>query len=195
VFLPDGSYRPSYTDTTFADGSGWLNRAKKYHEHYEPGYADQARYLNRRLLEVIDGILASSPTRPVILIQGDHGPGGHLDWGSKSKSSMPERMSILSAYLVPDPSRLYPSITPVNSFRVVFDEVLGTHLPLVPDRSWFELWGRPYGFIDVTDELRDPDAVPAVDPNAKAKKPSKPKVPKTKTPAAPEPEPADSESD
>jgi len=49
-------------------------------------------------------------------------------------------MPILNAYALPgvDPAQaLYPSISPVNSFRVVLNRYFGTDLPLLEDRSYF----------------------------------------------------------
>jgi hypothetical protein len=161
VFTPDGSYRTNRSPRIFSDGSSWKRMSKRKEDSYAAGYRDQARYVTRRILAAVDGILATSERPPVILIQGDHGPGSHLQWGSVTKTDMRERMSILSAYRVPDPSRLYPGITPMNSFRVVLDEVLGTSLPLLPDRSWFSSFPTPYVFTDVTDRLVTEEAAKA----------------------------------
>jgi hypothetical protein len=78
-------------------------------------YRDQAAYVTRRAQEVIQSILGNSDTPPVIILQADHGPG--LGMGQA------ERTAILNAILVREDCRsmLYPSITPVNTFRVVFN--------------------------------------------------------------------------
>jgi hypothetical protein len=47
-------------------------------------------------------------------------------------------MAILNAYSVPGGApALYPSISPVNSFRVILNARFGESLPLLPDRSYF----------------------------------------------------------
>lgn len=55
-----------------------------------------------------------------------------------------ERMLILNAYYLPEACRqtLYPEITPVNSFRVVFGACMGGDLPLLPDESLFSTYWR-----------------------------------------------------
>lgn len=102
----------------------------------QEGYAPEIRYLNGRVLEVIRQILAKSATPPVIILQGDHG------WGADS------RMKILNAYYLPDgqSKRIYPSITPVNSFRVIFDAYFGGSYNLLPDISYFSTEDKVYQF-------------------------------------------------
>ncbi len=108
-------------------------------EEYRLGYAGQVSYVNRQLQQVVDTLLARSDTPPVIIIQGDHGPGLTLDWSSPYNTCLRERASILNAYYLPgiEPNLLYPSISPVNTFRVVLNEYFGTDLPLLPDESFF----------------------------------------------------------
>ena len=112
----------------------------------ERGYLEQVRYVDRRILEVIDTILARSTTRPIIILQGDHG-----SWSTRYEAGVPheevvkERMSILNAYLVPDGVRalLYPSITPVNTFRAIDRGLFGEAVDLLPDESWYGNGGPP----------------------------------------------------
>lgn len=153
VFAEDGRYRRSRSRMFFGDGSTWFKYAKKYKESYEEGYRAQLTYISRRMTEAVDGILATAERPPVILIQGDHGPGAHLVWDEPDQTDMHERMGILSAYLVPDPSALWPTITPVNSFRVVLNQVLGTDIPKTEDRSWFSGFSTPYDLRDETARL------------------------------------------
>ena len=63
----------------------------------------------------------------MIIIQGDHG----LDTEA--------RMAILNAYYLPGDGAkmLYPTITPVNSFRVVFNAYFGQEYPILPDTSLY----------------------------------------------------------
>jgi hypothetical protein len=65
-------------------------------------------------------------------------------------------MAILNAYRLPGDGveKIYPSITPVNSFRVVFDTYFGTSLGLLEDRALFSLYGKRYHFWDVTKSVR-----------------------------------------
>ena len=48
---------------------------------------------------------------------------------------------------------LYPTISPVNSFRVVLNQYFGTDLEYLPDLSYVEdLENGPYGRVDVCEE-------------------------------------------
>ena len=61
-----------------------------------------------------------------------------------------ERMAILNACHFPgDTAFLYDSITPVNTFRLVFNRLFGTNYPLLPDKSYFSTMAHPYVFYDV----------------------------------------------
>ena len=64
---------------------------------------------------------------------------------------MKERTGILSAYYLSgrDTAALYASMSPVNTFRLIFNEYLGTSYDLLPDRSYFSTWSRPYRFVEV----------------------------------------------
>ena len=108
------------------------------------GYTNSIMYTNKRLLPILDNILAKSHTPPVILIFGDHGLA--LD---------DDRIYNLAAYHLPqDGSQLlYPTITPVNSFRVIFDRYFGAKLPLLKDISYFSL-DAPFKFTQVDEYLR-----------------------------------------
>ena len=129
-------------------------------ELFRRGYHDQAVYITRRIQETIDRILAESPDPPIIIVQSDHGSELNLDTESARNTDLHERMSILNAYYFPGRRYevLYDSISPVNSFRVVFNNFFGTQLPLLPDRCFFSTRTDPYRFIDVTEEVRSDGA-------------------------------------
>ena len=64
---------------------------------------------------------------------------------------------IFAAYLFPNlnATGLYNSITPVNVFRLIFDEYFGADLTVLPDRNYvFPNAHHLYTFKDVTEEIR-----------------------------------------
>lgn len=129
-------------------------------EEYQRGYGGQVKFLNRRLLEVIDSILADADpgNPPVIIVQGDHGGGSLYDQEHEENSLLWERASILNAYLAPRSvtSRLYPSITPVNSFRILFNGLFGAQLEQLPDRTFYSTWSTPYVFAELSEDQLSP---------------------------------------
>jgi hypothetical protein len=104
-------------------------------------YADQARYISRRMLAALESLIVGS-TRPlVIILQADHGP----SWSSQSG-----RMAILNAYRFPGAKQaIMPGISPVNSFRVLFNSLFGTTFSLLPDASYFSTYPAPFDFTMV----------------------------------------------
>jgi sulfatase-like protein len=131
-------------------------------EEYAAGYIGEVRFLDRQLMDVIDTILAQSEQPPIIIIQGDHGPGNHINLLESKNDCLKERYSILNAYYFPDGnySSLYPSITPVNSFRVVLNQYFGSHLDLLEDRNYYSTWVHPYQLTDVTDQAQSCELLP-----------------------------------
>ena len=102
-------------------------------------YRDQAMYISSRMKEIIPQIIASSTTPPVIVIQGDHGP--------TVPSEARERMRILNVYYLPGvDAQVYPKITPVNTFRVIFNSYFGQNLELLDDVSLYSNYRRPFNF-------------------------------------------------
>lgn len=105
----------------------------------DPGYTNEIKYLNVRILELMQTILRESKTPPVIILQADHG----LDTEN--------RMAIFSAYHLPENGNkgLYPEISPVNTFRLVFNELFDAGYPLLEDVSYFSEHDTPYSFTEV----------------------------------------------
>jgi hypothetical protein len=93
-------------------------------------YLRQLIYANTLITNAVAGILKNSQTPPIIIIQGDHGyrylPGSHRN---------KEATTILNALYLPGPTEnwLYPGITPVNTFRVLFNHYFGQHYRYLPD--------------------------------------------------------------
>ena len=152
VFGPHGEPVNPVRNFSFNDASHYVKGGSP--SEYIHGYGRQAEYIGARVLDTVTSILRKDPGA-VIVIQGDHGPGGHLSWGSYLKSNMRERMAILNAYHVPQRvrERLSDSTSPVNSFRIILSTLFGARLDPLPDRAYFSRWHLPYSFRDVTDEV------------------------------------------
>lgn len=122
VFAEDGSR---------SDSLSFLNAKDQYPaDKYAKGYVMQLQFINREITRIAQEIIANSNTPPVIIIQGDHGP-----W----LQSKDRRLTILNAYYLPGHAdAVSETITPVNTFRTVFNLYLGgTFGELLPDQSYF----------------------------------------------------------
>jgi hypothetical protein len=107
--------------------------------------------VNGQVLGLVDAILAFDPDA-ILIFQGDHGVrlgrwGKFEQW---TERDLRHRFGILNAMRMPEPCRkfLYPSISPVNTFRVVFACLKGEEPVVLEDRSYWaaldedriELW-------------------------------------------------------
>ncbi|MEA2012674.1 MAG: hypothetical protein U9O87_06270 [Verrucomicrobiota bacterium] len=156
VFGPEGESVQLESRFNDHDGNWLVSRGRLTVEQYHKHYRDQIIFLNNRMKRVINGILDKSRRPPVMLILGDHGPRSRLVWESAEMTDVKECLTMLNAYYLPEGGAklLYPGISPVNSFRVVFNHYFGANLELLPDRSYFSTAKYLYKFYDVTDRIR-----------------------------------------
>jgi hypothetical protein len=115
-------------------------------------YTKQALFVAKQIKIAIEHILSLSP-ESIIIIQGDHGQFlGLADRPSKKLFRL--RTSILNAYYFPGGKGklLYNGISPVNSFRVIFDEYFNENYKLLPDVSYFSSENNLWDFITINKE-------------------------------------------
>lgn len=146
---PVQSDRPFY----FRRNHNRFNESEK--EEFIRKYKNQLAFINKKLVNTIDAILAGSTSPPIIIIQGDHGPSAMLDYNNLENSNLKERMSILNAYYLPpnSPVELYAGISPVNTFRILFNHYFDANFTLLKDKCYFTTWTYPFNFFDVTDRI------------------------------------------
>jgi len=122
VFAADGSILtdPGYFSM---EDAGPINE-----EYLQKGYTGEISFINDEMLRIISEILSISDTQPIIVIMGDHG----LRGSNRAKN--------LLALYFPDRNyqNLYPEITPVNSFRIIFNQFFGTTYALLEDQTFGE---------------------------------------------------------
>ena len=144
-----------------SDGS-YVTKARERQRSFGENYSSQVRAANAMIRRLVDGIQRESAAPPVIIVQGDEGPyppgtgRDTFDWRTATQRQLLEKTGILNAYYLPgaDTRVLYPAISPVNSFRVVFNAYFGTNLPLLPDRTMRHVSDlQPFSFDDITSRL------------------------------------------
>jgi len=95
-------------------------------------YLGQYIFISRQLEEVVDSLLRESEIPPIIILQSDHGLRAH----HRGVAVGPDEWSkILNAMYLPgmDYSEIPESISPVNTFRLIFNHYFGTDYELLPD--------------------------------------------------------------
>jgi hypothetical protein len=89
----------------------------------------------------MDTLISESDTPPIIVLQGDHGP-----WLQTKE----KRLRIFNAYYLPgNNDKLYSKITPVNTFRLIFDTYFGGNYDMLPDVSYFSPVPKLYDFSEI----------------------------------------------
>jgi hypothetical protein len=96
---------------------------------FPTGYLYAIEFINAQMLSIIQEILNNSSTPPIIILQGDHG----------FKIEPLYNSPILNAYFLPgiQSGKLYPSISPVNNFRLIFNEYFNGQFELLSDDSFY----------------------------------------------------------
>jgi hypothetical protein len=127
--LPQQQPYQLWDDSETAGGTG----------EYRQNYREQVMFANKKVIDAIDGILANSKTPPIILVMSDHGPASMFRFDIDSPGCVWERTGNLYALRLPghqNDGTLYSTISPVNTFRVIFNTYFGTKLLLLEDRSY-----------------------------------------------------------
>ena len=137
---PPFVFGPHGENTNPAD---FWNEKKLYpRDKFGIGYTNQVTFLNKKLLEAVDTIISESTTPPIIILQGDHGP-----WLQPN----PQHFFILNAYYLPGhKTELYPTISPVNSFRLIFNDYFGGKYDMLKDTTYFSPVPKLYDFSEVS---------------------------------------------
>jgi len=124
ILIPHGPY--AFTpDGGLLNAPGFFGEEEitaENREYERQGYLNNLQFINKQIIPILQTIIEKSTTPPIILLEGDH--------GFKDDN----RYTNLNAYYLPKGyAGVYPSISPVNSFRVVLNEYFGAHYPLLPD--------------------------------------------------------------
>jgi hypothetical protein len=146
VFGPNGEevdYK--YTFGPTAD-QGYLTNSEE-----KKAYLDQLTYVTKILQQTVEK-LQSSDNPPIIILQSDTGPSVGFESRSEKEYQV-NRMSIFNAYYFPnnDSKLLYDNVTPVNSFRIIFDSYFQTNYGLLEDKIFFSTPEKPFTLIEITD--------------------------------------------
>jgi len=124
-------------DPYIYDSTGQLKPAEQtilLKEQDQPdAFIEQVKYTNKIIRQLVSSIKQKNKSNTIIIISGDHG--FRNAFGTKHYMTFDN----FSAYYFPNKQykELYPSISPVNSFRVVLNNFFNTNLSLMKDSSIF----------------------------------------------------------
>lgn len=116
--------------------------------NHESMYLSQLEYTDLLILTLVEKLLVQDPP-PVIIIQSDHG----FRAGTDTDDAIRQSYSNFAAFYFPDSNLSLEKDsfqTPVNSFRLMFNENFDTDYPLLENRMYLEIDDE---FVDVTDIL------------------------------------------
>ncbi|MCM8819531.1 MAG: hypothetical protein NC925_01925 [Candidatus Omnitrophica bacterium] len=112
------------------------------------GYINQLIFINKKVKEIINLILEESFSPPIIILQADHGPHLQINYEDKIKSAS----RIFNAYYLPVDCKksIYDTITPVNTFIIIFNCYFNANMKLLEDRTYYSVLEAPYDFKEIT---------------------------------------------
>jgi len=166
MLLPHGPY-------IYDQAGNHITEADVAAQSDSTSYLNQLIYSNKVIQDIVDNILLNSESEPIIIVQSDEGPcgiipelaeddgwghcGEDMDWRTLSDNALKVKMRILNAYYLPGmdmQETLYSEISPVNTFRVIFNNYFGAQLDLLEDKSYITVdLEHPYNFIEVTSKV------------------------------------------
>jgi hypothetical protein len=103
---------------------------------YARAYTDQAYYVSMQVLALVRKIIETSDQPPIIIIQSDHG----------NSHERVDRLKNLSAFYLPygRGQLVYPTITNINTFRILFDAYFNTNYGRLEDQSYLSYPEDPF---------------------------------------------------
>lgn len=118
----------------YFDREGRLQKGREGEKNWsnKAHYLDQLVYTNQLLTTLVNDILTSSKTPPIIIIHGDHGF-RFLEGEAKDEAGY----SILAAFHFPNKNYdiLHDSISPVNFYRATLNACFDVNIDLLKDEK------------------------------------------------------------
>ena len=134
IFDKEGNYIGRGKELSFVENP--LTEGKNI-EEYRSLYINQLIFIDKKTIDTIDYILNNSPIPPIIILQSDHGPPTEYQLRHDlAGMALKERSGILNAYYLPNcRDKPYSTITPVNTFRLLFNVCFGQDFEYIEDKT------------------------------------------------------------
>ena len=129
-----------------------LSTENELTNEYKTGYTEQTSFVNNKISEFLNDILDRDGIKPTIVLISDHGNRfmkSQIEWTNETAIDMDTPFLNLCAIYFSDGDyqQLYPALSLVNVFRVVFNKYMKMELPLLEDRSYIYTGARSNQFI------------------------------------------------
>jgi len=146
ILLPHSPYRitPNGENVDYPPVGTKLSES----DHIE-GYINQVIFVNKKVKETVEKILEEN-SDAVIIVQSDTGTS--LYDPQNQTEIIKRKMMILNAYYFPEngTASLYEYITPVNTFRLIFNLYLEQDYSLLEDKMYYSGGNTELNFTEVT---------------------------------------------
>ena len=130
------------------------------------GYLNQLEFTNKKIIELVPNIIANSEIPPIIIIQSDHGVRFDITLISSNQETLTDEdiMTLqrgynnFSAFYFPDGDydEIYDDMTPINTFRIVFNKFFNADFQILDDEMYFQFRDDSERFSNVTDIVLSP---------------------------------------
>lgn len=136
----------------FDENGNYLNNYK--FEFDKDLYLGQLKYANKRIIQLVDAIINNSVQPPIIILISDHGPESKQIFKSKAieltDEQIRERFGNFTAMYLPGKDSIdYKVVTPVNIFRMIFNQYFNEEYPILENNKYYSNYQNPYLFIKV----------------------------------------------
>lgn len=149
-----------------------LDEERLFITHYDERKAEYIKHIghfNAVMIDLIEAVMRDSDREVIFVIQSDEGPfpkelvravhGANqppYNFWEASQDEKRQKHGVFNAIYLP--SQSYEGAqdlrSPVNNFRLIFRELTGQDVPLLPDRFYsFEFEHHPYDLKEISDEL------------------------------------------
>ncbi len=125
-----------------------------------PYYLEQLKFISKEIVPILQKLINNSQKPPIIILQSDHGPASILgkreNWDQNyNQLGLKERSGILYAIFFPDKDYggFYNDLTPVNTYRIIFNKYFGENWEILPDKTYYTTYDE-YDFKDITEAIK-----------------------------------------
>lgn len=127
-------------------------------EGEEAAYLEQAKFTEKAIASALEKVIEKAGRSAIVVVQSDHGPAFFQRPGEDKNVFRYHRMRIFNALRVPQNLTLPEQLSPVNTFRILFDNTFGCKLQDKENRAFLSSYESPFEFVELTPLYNKPDS-------------------------------------